>query len=80
MHTFHEGGVIDRALLLFGYAGAFRRSELAGLKREQLVRRKDGYRVELVKTKDDQEAKGRPVGVPAFPGSALCPVAAVDEC
>ena len=71
-------GLRDRAVLLFGYAGAFRRSELVGLERAQLKRSADGYLVQLHRTKDDQEAKGRDLGIPAFPGSPLCPVAAVD--
>lgn len=71
-------GQRDRALLLFGYAGAFRRSELAGLTRDQLRRSADGYLVQMRRTKDDQEARGRDVGIPAFPGSPLCPVTAID--
>jgi site-specific recombinase XerD len=71
-------GQRDRAVLLFGFAGAFRRSELAGLQRRQLRRSAQGYVVQLDRTKDDQEGHGRDVGIPAFPGSALCPVNAVD--
>ena len=73
-----KAGLRDRALLLFGFAGAFRRSELAALQREQLTRTSQGYRVTLIRTKDDQEAQGRPVGIPAFSASPLCPVAAID--
>ena len=68
----------DRAVLLVGYAGAFRRAELASLTLAQLARRGDGYVVSLGRTKTDQETKGRIVGIPAFAGSALCPVAALD--
>lgn len=68
----------DRALLLVGYAGAFRRAELSSLNLAQLARRGDGYVVSLGRTKTDQDAKGRIVGIPAFAGSALCPVAALD--
>lgn len=72
-------GKRDRALLLVGYAGAFRRSELVGLTVEQLARRGDrGYVVRLVRTKDDQQRRGRDVGIPRFAGSTLCPVAALD--
>jgi len=71
-------GLRDRALLLLGYAGAFRRSELVGLERGHLTRVADGYLARLVRGKDDQEGLGRDVGVPAFPGAPLCPVAAVD--
>jgi site-specific recombinase XerD len=72
-------GKRDRALLLVGYAGAFRRSELVGLTVGQLARRGDrGYVVRLVRTKDDQQRRGRDVGIPRFAGSTLCPVAALD--
>jgi site-specific recombinase XerD len=71
-------GLRDRALLLVGYAGAFRCSELAALTRDQLRRSADGYLIQLGRTKDDQEARGRDVGIPGFPGSPLCPVAALD--
>jgi len=68
----------DRAILLVGYAGAFRRAELASLTLAQVSRRGDGYVVALGRTKTDQEARGRIVGIPAFAGSALCPAAALD--
>ncbi len=72
-----RAGLRDRALLLLGYAGAFRRSELAGLRIPQLVRRPQGYVITLVRTKDDQEGQGRQVGIPRF-GTDLCPVEALD--
>ena len=34
--------------------------------------------MQLRSSKDDQEARGRDVGIPAFPGSPLCPITAVD--
>lgn len=71
-------GKRDRAVLLVGYTGAFRRAELAGLTLSQLARRGDGYVISLGRTKTDQEAKGRIVGIPAFAASPLCPVAAID--
>jgi len=71
-------GLRNRALLLFGYASAMRRSELAGLQRSQLHRTPQGLRVDLTGTKDDQEAHGRSIGIPHYPGSPLCPVNALD--
>lgn len=73
-----KSGVRDRALLLAGYAGAFRRSELASLRLDQLGRRGNEYVVALAHTKDDQEGRGRSVGIPAFSDSPLCPVGALD--
>ena len=71
-------GKRDRAVLVVGYAGAFRRSELAGLNLDQLARGGGGYVVSLGQTITDQEARGRIVGLPAFAAFPLCPVAALD--
>ena len=50
-------GKRDRAVLLVGYAGAFRRAELAGLTLAQLERHGDGYVVALA---PDRDRPGRP--------------------
>ncbi|MDH6165555.1 site-specific recombinase XerD [Variovorax boronicumulans] len=63
----------DRALLVVGFAGGFRRSELARLKVENLVFDAQGVTVTLVRSKTDQQGKGRVVALP--PGSGrMCPV------
>ncbi|MHB8420600.1 MAG: site-specific integrase [Myxococcales bacterium] len=70
-------GVRDRALLLLGFAGAFRRSELAGLNVGDLELGEDGLTVTLRRSKTDQEGAGRKVGVPFGSDKATCPVRAV---
>jgi integrase len=67
----------DRALLLLGFAGAFRRSELAGLRCEDLEFKDEGVVVTLGRTKTDQEGKGRQVGIPKTLGKGLHPVEAL---
>ncbi len=52
-------GIRDRPLLLIGFAGAFRRSELAGLQREDIEMTPDGLRVTLRRSKTDQTGQGR---------------------
>ena len=52
-------GTRDRALLLVGFAGAFRRSELTALDVEDLVISHDGVVVKIRRSKADQEAAGR---------------------
>jgi integrase len=69
----------DRALLLLGFAGAFRRSELVGLDVEDLAFTPRGIRVTLRRSKTDQEAKGRPVGIPCGAVPETCPVQAVER-
>lgn len=52
-------GARDRALILLGFAGAFRRSELVGLDVEDCAFGGDGLTVTLRRSKIDQVAEGR---------------------
>jgi integrase len=70
-------GSRDRAILLLGFAGAFRRSELVGLDVRDLEFCQEGLRVTLRRSKTDQEGIGRTVGIPCSPNPSMCPVAAV---
>lgn len=72
------GGLRDRALLLLGFAGAFRRSELVGLNVEDLSVTGAGLVVTLRRSKTDQEGTGRPVGIPYGSSADTCPVRAVQ--
>jgi integrase len=71
-------GLRDRALLLLGFAGAFRRSELAQLEIADLEESEHGLRVSLRFSKGDRESKGVQVGIP-YGTSALCPVRALKR-
>ena len=64
----------DRALLLLGFAGAFRRSELVALDLEDIEETKDGLRVKIRRGKTDQEGKGAIIAI--VRGALACPVAA----
>ena len=70
-------GVRDRALLLAGFAGGFRRSELAALRVEDLEATQDGVIVRLGRSKTDQEGQGRPVALPYGSDPETCPVRAL---
>ena len=69
-------GVRDRALLLIGFAGAFRRSELVGLDVKDVHCGHDGLTVFIRKSKTDQEGQGRKVGIPYGSHPHTCPVRA----
>lgn len=71
-------GVRDRALLLLGFAGGFRRSELVGLDTEDIERVKQGIVVRLRRSKTDQQGAGRKIGVP-HGRTRHCPVSALDR-
>ena len=72
-------GARDRALLLVGFDGAFRRSELVGIDVEHLTRTAEGLHVRLGPTKRDQRGRGATVAVLARPDSPWCPVAALEH-
>lgn len=67
-------GVRDRALILLGFAGAFRRSELVALDVEDCALGKDGLTVTLRRSKTDQDAIGRKLGIPYGSNPETCPV------
>jgi integrase len=70
-------GVRDRAILLFGFAGAFRRSELVRVEIEHLEETADGIRIHIPRSKSDQEGQGQDIGVMRT-GTAYCPVQALQ--
>jgi len=63
----------DKALLLIGFAGAFRRSELVALQYEDLTQFEDGVELLIRRSKTDQEGAGRTVFIPHARGGR-CPV------
>ncbi len=67
-------GMRDRALLVVGFAGAFRRSELVGLNREDVHFTVEGMTLTLRRSKTDQEGEGRKIGLPYGSNLATCPV------
>jgi site-specific recombinase XerD len=70
-------GLRDRALLLLGFAGALRRSELIALDVSDLEETAEGLHIHIRRSKTDQEGAGDFVSIPH--GSRLRPVAAVKE-
>lgn len=70
-------GKRDRALLALGFAGAFRRSELAALDVADLTEHADGLRVTVRRSKTDQEGRGVEKAIPH--GRFIRPVALLRE-
>jgi integrase len=68
----------DRALLLIGFAGGFRRSELVGLDCADISQVRQGIIVTLRRSKTDQEGAGRKVGIP-HGRTKHCPVVALEK-
>lgn len=70
-------GVRDRALLLVGFAGALRRSELVGLDVADVEQTREGLVVTVRRSKTDQEGAGRRIGIPYGSNPETCPVRAL---
>ncbi len=66
----------DRALLLVGFAGALRRSELAAIRVDHLEQRDRGLQLTLPRSKGERDGKAVTVAIP-FGSTALCPVRAL---
>jgi len=56
-------GLRDRALLLLGFAGAFRRSELGALEVADLEETEDGLKIVIRRSKTDQEGHGETIAI-----------------
>lgn len=67
----------DRALLLIGFAGGLRRSELVGLNVEDIETVRQGLIITITRSKTDQAGEGRRIGIP-FARGAHCPVLALE--
>jgi integrase len=67
----------DRALLLTGFAGGFRRSELAGFDLRDLSFTAEGLVLFVAGSKTDQERRGEEAGIQSVPRSPLCAATAL---
>ena len=64
----------DKALLLVGFAGGFRRTELISIDHEDLEFVTEGVKIIVKKSKTDQFGEGMTKGLPYFSNEKYCPV------
>ena len=72
-----SAGTRDRALLLIGFDGALRRSELVALDVDDVTERDGGLAVTIRRSKTDQEGAGELLGLPFGSDPDTCPVRAL---
>jgi len=72
-------GVRNRALLVIGWAGAFRRSELVQLNVEDISITRDGLLLHLNRSKTDQKGEGQDVALPYGSNPLTCPVRSLED-
>jgi integrase len=68
----------DRALLLIGFAGALRRSELVSLTVEDVAVVAGGLRLRIARGKTDQAGQGAEIGLPRGRHLETCPLRAFE--
>lgn len=69
----------NRALLLTGFFGAFRRSELVNIKWSDITLVPEGIEILISRSKTDQGGEGQVCAIPKSNDVVLCPVSALAE-
>jgi site-specific recombinase XerD len=69
----------DKALLLIGFSGGFRRSELVNIEYDDLEFVSEGVKIFVKKSKTDQSGEGMTKAIPYFNNEFFCPVKALKK-
>ena len=69
----------NRALILIGFAGGFRRSELVAILYEDIDFVTEGVKIFIKRSKTDQSGEGMTKGIPYFSNPDYCPVIALKD-
>ena len=69
----------DKTLILLGFFGAFRRSEIVGIDLEHVKFTQEGMTIFLYQSKTDQEKKGRYIDIPFAKNPKYCPVRSLNS-
>ena len=64
----------NKALILVGFAGGFRRSELVAIVYEDVEFVREGVKIFVKRSKTDQSGEGMTKGIPHFSNTNYCPV------
>jgi len=69
----------DKALILIGFAGGFRRSELVDIDYEDVEFVIEGVKILIKRSKTDQSGEGSVKAIPYFENKEFCPVIALKD-
>ena len=69
-----EEKIRDKALILIGFAGGFRRSELVNIDYEDIEFVSEGVKILVKRSKTDQSGEGTVKAIPYFDNKEFCPV------
>ena len=74
-----EKKIRDKALILIGFAGGFRRSELVNIYYDDVEFVTEGVKILIKKSKTDQAGEGIIKAIPYFENKEFCPVRAIKH-
>ena len=69
----------NKALILIGFAGGFRRSELVSVLYEDVEFVNEGVKIFVKRSKTDQSGEGMTKGIPYFSNPEYCPVTSLKD-
>ena len=69
----------NKALILIGFAGGFRRSELVSIEYEDVDFVAEGVKIKVTKSKTDQTGIGLTKAIPYFENKTFCPVISLKK-
>ena len=69
----------DKALVLIGFAGGFRRSELVDIEYEDIEFVEEGVKIFVKRSKTDQSGEGLTKAIPYFDNINFCPVKTLNK-
>ena len=69
----------DKALILIGFSGGFRRSELVNIEYEDVEFVEEGVKIFVKRSKTDQSGEGMTKAIPYFDNINFCPVKALNK-
>ena len=69
----------NKALIMVGFAGGFRRSELVNIKLDDLEFTKEGLKIFIKRSKTDQSGEGMTKAIPYFKDKNFCPVVSIKN-
>ena len=69
----------NKSLILIGFAGGFRRSELVSIEYDDVDFVPEGVKIFIKRSKTDQTGEGMTKAIPYFENSSYCPVLALKQ-
>ena len=69
----------DKALILIGFSGGFRRSELVNIHYDDIEFVTEGVKILIKRSKTDQSGEGSVKAIPYFDNQEFCPVVALKN-